>query len=121
MKEDASELIKEKEQLGTEKETLIGQEKEREEILKTKAAMIGNIVHESVTDSLDEANNTVIRTWEPSVSAEAEDLATRQINRAIKRQGILSHHEVLYRIDGYDQERGKISPREPIFFRLPIN
>ncbi|KAI9323336.1 seryl-tRNA synthetase [Dichotomocladium elegans] len=93
-KEDPSELLKQKEQLQKEKEQLIAQSKEEEVSWKTKLSTIGNIVHTSVPTSMNEDDNEVIRTYfhngvEPK-----------------KRTDILSHHEVLARLDGYDQERG---------------
>ncbi|CDS12022.1 Putative Seryl-tRNA synthetase, cytoplasmic [Lichtheimia ramosa] len=93
-KEDASELLKQKETLQKEKEAFQAQSKEQEAAWKEKLATLGNIVHSSVPTSMDEDNNEVIRTYhhngvEPT-----------------KRTDILSHHEVLARLDGYDQERG---------------
>ncbi|CAG8800543.1 5830_t:CDS:2, partial [Racocetra persica] len=99
-KADASELIKEKESLNSEKERLTTLEKEKEEILKSKASTIGNIVHKSVPVSLDEENNEIIRKWDPPTNENGLDI------KSVKKNGILSHHEVLYRIDGYDSERG---------------
>ncbi|CAG8506731.1 seryl-tRNA synthetase [Gigaspora rosea] len=99
-KEDASALIEEKESLNSEKERLTNLEKEKEDILKSKASTIGNLVHKSVPESLDEANNEIIRKWEPSTNENGLDI------KSVKKDGILSHHEVLYRIDGYDSERG---------------
>lgn len=65
----------------------------KEAELKTKLNTVGNIVHDSVPVSMDEANNEVIRTWAPEgITAEKRDC--------------LSHHEVLTRIDGYEPERG---------------
>jgi seryl-tRNA synthetase len=90
-------LITEKDSLNSEKERLTALEKEKEESLKSKAATIGNIVHQSVPTSLDEADNEIIRKWE---------LPADEGIKSVKKTGILSHHEVLYRIDGYDPERG---------------
>jgi seryl-tRNA synthetase len=90
-------LITEKDSLNSEKERLTALEKEKEESLKIKAATIGNIVHESVPTSSDEANNEIIRKWDEGGDSD---------RKPVKKTGILSHHEVLYRIDGYDPERG---------------
>jgi seryl-tRNA synthetase len=95
-------LIAEKENLNSEKERLTTLEKEEEESLKATAVIIGNIVHQSVPTSSDEANNEIIRKWEPSADVEGGDGG----RKPVKKTGILSHHEVLYRIDGYDPERG---------------
>ncbi|CAG8770094.1 29367_t:CDS:2, partial [Gigaspora margarita] len=86
-KEDASALIEEKESLNSEKERLTNLEKEKEDILKSKASMIGNLVHNSVPESLDEVNNEIIRKWEPSTNENGLDI------KSIKKDGILSHHE----------------------------
>ena len=96
-------MIEEKESLTQEKNRLITLEKEKEEILKLKASTIGNIVHQSVPTSTDEENNEIIKKWEPS--DDSSDIYTNR--KPIKKDGILSHHEVLYRINGYDSERGR--------------
>ncbi|KAG2200053.1 seryl-tRNA synthetase [Mucor mucedo] len=93
-KEDPSELVAQKNALQAEKDVLVAQAKDKETSWKNKLATIGNIVHSSVPTSMNEDNNEVIRTYyhngvEP-----------------VKRTDIMSHHEVLSRLDGYDQERG---------------
>ncbi|KAI8377674.1 seryl-tRNA synthetase [Radiomyces spectabilis] len=93
-KEDASELVKQKEQLQKDKEQLVAQAKEEEKQWKQKLSTVGNLVHSSVPASMDEANNEVIRTYDHN------DV------KPVKRTDILSHHEVLARLDGYDQDRG---------------
>ncbi|KAI7858051.1 seryl-tRNA synthetase [Circinella umbellata] len=93
-KEDASELLKQKEELQKAKEKLITEAKEGEASWKAKLGTLGNIVHTSVPTSMDEDNNEVIRTYNHN------DV------EPVKRTDILSHHEVLQRLDGYDQERG---------------
>jgi seryl-tRNA synthetase len=50
-------------------------------------------VHSSVTVSNTEDDNAVIRTWAPE-------------GVKVEKRDCLSHHEVLYRIGGYDPERG---------------
>lgn len=60
---------------------------------KAKLNGVGNIVHDSVPVSNDEANNVVIRTWAPE-------------GVTVEKRDCLSHHEVLTRIDGYEPERG---------------
>lgn len=93
-KEDPAELLAQKAELQKEKEALVAQAKDQEISWKNKLATLGNIVHASVPTSMDEDNNEIIRTYfhngvEP-----------------VKKTDILSHHEVLTRLDGYDQERG---------------
>ncbi|KAI7861913.1 seryl-tRNA synthetase [Spinellus fusiger] len=93
-KEDASALVQEKEQLQKEKEALMAQAKESEISWKNKLSSLGNLVHASVPTSMNEDNNEIIRTYNHN------DVVP------VKRTDILSHHEVLTRLDGYDQERG---------------
>ncbi|KAG1139220.1 hypothetical protein G6F37_010014 [Rhizopus arrhizus] len=93
-KEDPSELLAKKAELQKGKEELVAKAKEQEISWKNKLNLLGNIVHDSVPISMDEDNNEIIRTYfhngiEP-----------------VKKTNILSHHEVLTRLDGYDQERG---------------
>ncbi|KAE9462670.1 hypothetical protein C3L33_05426, partial [Rhododendron williamsianum] len=60
---DASELIKssdEKKQLTAEKEIEV---QEAQAALSSKLELIGNLVHDSVPISNDEANNVIIRAW----------------------------------------------------------
>ncbi|KAF7154756.1 hypothetical protein RHSIM_Rhsim01G0058000 [Rhododendron simsii] len=60
---DASELIKssdEKKQLTAEKEIEV---QEAQAALSSKLEIIGNLVHDSVPISNDEANNVIIRSW----------------------------------------------------------
>ncbi|KAI9190247.1 Cytosolic seryl-tRNA synthetase [Blastocladiella emersonii ATCC 22665] len=92
-KKDASELLKKKAQVEAEQAALAEAKKEAEDKLNAALNLLGNLVHPSVVDSNDEANNEVVRTWfkdgkEPVQGAR------------------LSHHEVLQRLDGYDAERG---------------
>ncbi|KAI8059318.1 seryl-tRNA synthetase [Gongronella butleri] len=93
-KEDASELMAKKTELQKEKEQLTAQFKDEETQWKDKLSTVGNIVHESVVTSMDEDNNAVIKTY------------NHNGEEPVKRTDILSHHEVLTRLDGYDQERG---------------
>ncbi|KAJ1974179.1 Cytosolic seryl-tRNA synthetase [Dimargaris cristalligena] len=93
-KEDPAELIAEKTTVQDRKTALGGEEKDKEEALKQLVSQIGNLVHESVPVSMDEANNEIMRQWSPTGEAPQ------------KRTDILSHHEVLHRLDGFDAERG---------------
>ncbi|KAG2173716.1 hypothetical protein INT43_005136 [Umbelopsis isabellina] len=93
-KEDPAELVAEKEKLTKTKEELVAKTKEAETAWKTKLGSIGNVVHSSVPTSLDEDNNEVIRTFN------YKDI------EPVQNTNIMSHHEVLTRLDGYDQERG---------------
>ncbi|KAL9611314.1 MAG: hypothetical protein Q9167_004038 [Letrouitia subvulpina] len=92
-KEDASQLIQEKESLQREKKKVEDSVLEKERALRKTIKTIGNYVHDSVPISKSEDDNQLIRTWTPD-------------GVQLRKQDCLSHHEVLTRIDGYDPERG---------------
>ncbi|KFY76185.1 hypothetical protein V498_09739 [Pseudogymnoascus sp. VKM F-4517 (FW-2822)] len=92
-KEDASELMAQKLELEKEKKAKIELAGEKDVALKKKIATIGNIVHESVPVHNNEDNNVELRTWAPE-------------GFSVEKRDVLSHHEVLTRLDGYDPERG---------------
>ncbi|KAI5959595.1 SES1 [Candida pseudojiufengensis] len=100
-KEDPAELLKLKDELAEERKTIIEKEAEADKQLRFKVNQIGNLVHDSVIDSMDEANNELIKTWLPEGYSKPEQVAAGT-NEPAK----LSHHEVLLRLDGYDPERG---------------
>lgn len=100
-KEDPAELLKEKDQLTEEKKQLIEREANTDKELRNKVNQVGNLVHESVVDSMDEANNELIKTWVPEGYKEPAQVAAGS-----NAPANLSHHEVLLRLDGYDPERG---------------
>ncbi|KAK9466674.1 hypothetical protein V1512DRAFT_163956 [Lipomyces arxii] len=104
-KEDASELLKEKDELAAKKAELITKETEADTQLRFKVNQVGNIVHESVPVSMDEANNALIRKWCPE-------------GVTVEKRDCLSHHEVLTRLDGYDPDRGaKLAGHRGFFLR----
>lgn len=112
-KEDASELLAQKDQLAAEKKQLGEVEQKADADLRFKVNQVGNIVHESVVVSLDEENNEIVRTWKPENYAEISDVAS-----ATGVPAKLSHHEVLLKLDGYDPERGvKIVGHRGYFLR----
>ena len=89
-KENADDLLA---QVAATKETL----KVQEETLKTlqkqvqlRLRMVGNIVHESVPVSKDEAANEISKTWGECKRDHAK----------------YHHHELLHMIDGYASEKG---------------
>lgn len=107
-KEDASELLKEKDVIAQRKKDLIAVEQKADEELRAKVNLIGNIVHPSVPISDDEDNNEIIRKWSVSGGLEHETAP----------KALRPHHEVLARIDGFDQERGtKIAGHRGYFLR----
>ncbi|CAI4057896.1 hypothetical protein SKDZ_04G2520 [Saccharomyces kudriavzevii ZP591] len=112
-KEDASELLAEKEKLTQLKKELTEKEQEEDKDLKRKVFQVGNIVHPSVVVSNDEENNELVRTWKP------EELeAVGSIASVTGKTASLSHHEILLRLDGYDPDRGvKISGHRGYFLR----
>ena len=106
-KEDASELIKEKDAIAAKKAELTIKEQEADQAVRNKVNLVGNIVHESVVVSNDEENNEIVRKWNPE---------GKEVDET--KKAALSHHEVLTRLDGYDPERGtKISGHRGYFLR----
>ncbi|CCU76687.1 unnamed protein product [Blumeria hordei] len=92
-KENADELMKQKLKLETDKKEALENAAGKELILKKKISTIGNLVHNSVPVNNDEDCNIIQKIWAP----EGMDVVKRDV---------LSHHEVLTRLDGYDPERG---------------
>ncbi|PHH83542.1 hypothetical protein CDD82_7583 [Ophiocordyceps australis] len=92
-KENADDLLKQKVELEKEKKSLVESAAEKEVQLKSKIKTIGNYVHDSVPVSNNEDNNEVLRTWAPE-------------GVTVEKRNVLSHHEVLLRLDGYDPDRG---------------
>ena len=106
-KEDASELLKEKDAIAAKKAELTIKEQEADQAVRNKVNLVGNIVHESVVVSNDEENNEIVRKWNPE---------GKEVDET--KKAALSHHEVLTRLDGYDPERGtKISGHRGYFLR----
>jgi seryl-tRNA synthetase len=95
-KEDASELLAKKIEFEKKKKEQEAVAQEKLVALHKKAKMVGNYVHDSVPISDDEDNNAQIRTWTPTTDPTTQT----------KPDWLLSHHEVLTRLDGFDPERG---------------
>ncbi|EST10197.1 Aminoacyl-tRNA synthetase, class II (G/ H/ P/ S), conserved domain protein [Kalmanozyma brasiliensis GHG001] len=105
-KENADEQMAKKKELDAKvndlKPTVVAAEQE----MKTKAMQIGNIVGDKVPISNTEDDNAELRKWHP-------DGPNAQVE---KKEGILSHHEVMYRLELFDTERGtKISGHRGFF------
>ncbi|KAF3925812.1 hypothetical protein ABW20_dc0102356 [Dactylellina cionopaga] len=101
-------LVDEKTVLEKEKKELEIIAKDAEIELHRKLRTIGNYVHDSVPISDNEDNNALIREWKP-----ADDYVVE------RKDDILSHHEVLTRLDGYDPERGaKIVGHRGYFLKM---
>lgn len=112
-KEDASELLTQKDKIVAEKKVLSEREQEEDKALRSKVYQVGNIVHPSVVVSNDEENNELVRTWLPESLKEVAQVAS-----CTGSEAKLSHHEILLRLDGYDPERGvKITGHRGYFFR----
>ncbi|KAJ3049430.1 Cytosolic seryl-tRNA synthetase [Rhizophlyctis rosea] len=96
---------------------------EKEKARDVKLGQIGNIVHESCIDSSDERNNEVLKKWWPEGRAEQAERERRaKLVGADGKgvQGLLSHHEVLERIAGYDSARGtKVAGHRGYFLTGP--
>ncbi|KAI2473769.1 seryl-tRNA synthetase [Annulohypoxylon bovei var. microspora] len=92
-KENADEFLQQRADLDKEKKALLDSAAQKDIALKAKINTIGNIVHDSVPISDNEDNNVIQRTWAPE-------------GVKVEKKDVLSHHEVLLRLDGYDPDRG---------------
>lgn len=100
-KEDAGDLLAQKDKLVADKKSFIEQEQKADADLRNKVNQVGNLVHKSVVDSQDEDNNELVRSWKPESLSEIGAIAS-----CTGAEAKLSHHEILLRLDGYDPERG---------------
>ncbi|CUM53512.1 unnamed protein product [Debaryomyces tyrocola] len=100
-KEDAGDLLAQKDKFVADKKSFIEQEQKADADLRNKVNQVGNFVHKSVVDSQDEDNNELVRAWKPESLAEIGPIAS-----CTGAEAKLSHHEILLRLDGYDPERG---------------
>lgn len=97
-KENADELLQQKLTIEKEKKDLLDAALVKEKAMNKALGSIGNYIHDSVPVDQNEDNNPIITTWVPAdreVAVGAEDRST-----------LLSHHELLLRIDGYNPEAG---------------
>jgi seryl-tRNA synthetase len=88
--------LKDKAALEKEKDAMLKSAEEKAVVMNKKLGSIGNYIHDSVVVDKNEDNNPLIREWCP------EGLTVEPG----KREGLLSHHEVLLRLDGYAPEAG---------------
>lgn len=96
-KEPADELMNQKIALDKEAVQLRESESSALKELQVKVGTIGNLVHESVPTSNTEDDNLQLKTWHP-------DGPNAQVE---KKNDILSHHEVMHRLDILDMDRGE--------------
>jgi seryl-tRNA synthetase len=104
-KEAAAALLKQKETLVTEKANLEKTVTDKEALLNSKLNAIGNIVHDSCIVSETEDENAVVGGWWPEGISEETERARRAslLHDATDKSipGLSSHHQVLYRLEGY--------------------
>lgn len=93
-KEDARELVEERQKILKDKEEIEDKMRVKEQERDAILCSMGNVVHFSVVTSMDERENDVVRTW------------FKDGKEPVKVEGLLAHHQVLTRLDGFDQERG---------------
>ncbi|KAI5481752.1 serine-tRNA ligase [Pseudohyphozyma bogoriensis] len=106
-KEDATELKEKKAGFDKQIADLVAQSKEAEEAMRKKANTIGNIVHDSVPVSETEDDNRVERTFHPDGMTPNGEMTKplKGVGRTLS-EGLLSHHEVMHRLDILEMERG---------------
>lgn len=112
-KEGADALVKQRQDILKEREGVEAEMDAKEVELKALLCNMGNVVHESVVATADEAFNPVARTF-------FKDGVTPQAMSADEKaaKGIIPHHQVLYRLDGFDAERGsKVSGHRGYFLK----
>ncbi|KAL3901161.1 MAG: hypothetical protein SGCHY_000822 [Lobulomycetales sp.] len=123
-KEKVPPVKEDKKKLEAEKVELERLAVDAESRLETELAKIGNIVHESCIVSNDEENNAVQDCYWPNSRSEQADRDRRDKllspDFAAGVPGLLSHHEVLAKIKGYDQDRGvKVAGHRGYFLTGP--
>jgi seryl-tRNA synthetase len=108
-KEDCKEEIDAKNKLEAELKLVEEEKKVLDAEFNKKYLGIGNIVHESVVVSKDEAQNEVIRTW-----------GTPNKMKVDGNPGSAHHHQILWWIGGYDPDNGrKVAGHKGYFLKGP--
>ncbi|CAK9784255.1 serine-tRNA ligase [Cutaneotrichosporon oleaginosum] len=102
-KGDASELLKKKTEHDKKIAELTAKAAELARIRDAKASRIGNIVDAKNHVSLTEDDNPVLDLWHPEPNHKGN---SEQLTTADKPANILPHHEVMYRLEAFDMERG---------------
>lgn len=112
-KEGADELVRERQEVLKRREKVEAEMDAKEAELKGFLCNMGNIVHDTVVASNDEALNPVVRTY-----FKDEQVPTPMTPEEKASKGIIAHHQVLYRLDGFDAERGsKVSGHRGYFLK----
>ena len=107
VKENADELKAERKAVLEKKAGIEAEMLELENTIKGHLQSMGNIVHPSVPDSLDEKDNGLVKTYVSEVFGEPK-----------KRDDFKPHHQVLSMLDGYDGERGaKVAGHRAYFLK----
>ncbi|ORX33485.1 hypothetical protein BD324DRAFT_654074 [Kockovaella imperatae] len=79
-----------------------------------KAKQIGNIVDKDCHVSQTEDDNPIVRVWHPEPNHKGNSPPGLQLED--KTEGIISHHEVLTRLEAFDTDRGvKIAGHRAFF------
>lgn len=108
-KDATTPLLARKAELAVDKERLEVVVREAEALLNRTLSGLGNLVHSSVPTAFDEKDNRVDTLWWPEGRTEAAERERRlaligKDGKGVK--GLMSHHEVLAGINGYDPVRG---------------
>ncbi|CAK7204165.1 Cytosolic seryl-tRNA synthetase [Sporothrix eucalyptigena] len=97
-KENADDLLQQKIAIEKQKKDLLDSAAIKEKAMNKALGSIGNLIHDSVPVDNNEDNNPIITTWVP----EDREFKVGEEDRS----KLLSHHELLLRIDGYNPEAG---------------
>ncbi|KAL7423245.1 Cytosolic seryl-tRNA synthetase [Cryptotrichosporon argae] len=103
-KGDASELLAKKAEIDARIAALTARAVELVKLRDAKANRIGNIVDPTCAVSLTEDDNPILRVWHPEPNHKGNSEPGLQAED--KTAGILSHHEVLHRLEAFDMDRG---------------
>lgn len=112
-KDEAQPLLAQKNELAAKKAELEKAANDKETELNKKMSLFGNLVHDTVPVSMDEKDNVIVKKWWPQGRSEEAEIAKKAKLIGADGKGVaglMSHHEVLDKVGGYDGARGKFSP-----------
>lgn len=113
-KGNADELIAKKAEMDKEVAALTVKANELVKKRDAKAFLLGNIVDKNSAVSTTEDDNPILRVWHPEPNHKGNTEPGLQVED--KTEGIISHHEVLARLEAFDMERGvKVSGHRGYF------